>query len=101
MTVELYIFIGEIPWPDEEDTLKITDEAKDLIENLLNHDPTERLGASGALEIKNHHFFVNLHWENLLYRKAEFIPQLEGPDDTSYFDSRMDRYNHASFDDSK
>ncbi|RNA36720.1 microtubule-associated serine threonine- kinase 3 [Brachionus plicatilis] len=27
-------------------------------------------------------------------KTAEFIPQLDGPDDTSYFDTRSERYNH-------
>ena len=26
--------------------------------------------------------------------KADFIPQLEDEEDTSYFDMRLDRYNH-------
>ena len=26
--------------------------------------------------------------------KADFIPQLEDEEDTSYFDMRQDRYNH-------
>ena len=26
--------------------------------------------------------------------KADFIPQLEDDEDTSYFDMRLDRYNH-------
>ena len=91
-------FIGEILWPDEDDLIKITFEAKDLILSLLTHDPLIRLGAGGAMEIKNHQLFNQLHWDNLLSRKADFEPQLEGPDDTSYFDNRSDRYNHESFD---
>ena len=55
-----------------------------------------RLGAASSLEIKDHSFFIDLDWNNLLRRKAEFIPKLDGPDDTSYFDSRIDRYNHDS-----
>lgn len=44
-----------------------------------------------------HTFFLGLDWNGLLRQKAEFIPQLETEDDTSYFDS-MQQYNrHASF----
>uniref|UniRef100_A0A3B3C965 Microtubule associated serine/threonine kinase 2 n=1 Tax=Oryzias melastigma TaxID=30732 RepID=A0A3B3C965_ORYME len=36
-----------------------------------------------------------LDWNGLLRQKAEFIPQLESEDDTSYFDTRSDRYHHV------
>lgn len=41
----------------------------------------------GAYEVKQHRFFRSLDWNSLLRQKAEFIPQLESEDDTSYFDS--------------
>jgi microtubule-associated serine/threonine kinase len=87
---------GEIMWPEADDELIfIPDEARALISGLLTHNPMQRLGAtSGASEIKQHAFFANLDWNNLLRVKAEFIPQLDGPDDTSYFDTRSERYNH-------
>jgi len=85
---------GEIIWPDDDDELKIPDDAKELINGLLTHDPVNRLGADGAIEIKKHMFFLHLDWDNLLRNKAKFIPDLNGPDDTSYFDTRSDRYNH-------
>lgn len=40
-----------------------------------------------AFEVKQHRFFTDLDWNSLLRQKAEFIPQLESEDDTSYFDS--------------
>ena len=86
---------GEICWPDDDDEIvHIPDDAKSLISGLLTHDPLKRLGASGALDIKEQAFFHCLDWDNLLRNKADFIPQLEGPDDTSYFDTRVERYNH-------
>lgn len=45
--------------------------------------------AGGAAEVKQHQFFHNLDWNSLLRQKAEFIPQLESEDDTSYFDSKF------------
>lgn len=45
--------------------------------------------AGGAAEVKQHPFFHNLDWNSLLRQKAEFIPQLESEDDTSYFDSEL------------
>lgn len=45
--------------------------------------------AGGASEVKQHPFFLGLDWNGLLRQKAEFIPQLEAEDDTSYFDSQF------------
>lgn len=39
--------------------------------------------------MKQHQFFHDLDWNSLLRQKAEFIPQLESEDDTSYFDSEL------------
>ncbi|XP_064607018.1 microtubule-associated serine/threonine-protein kinase 3-like isoform X3 [Liolophura sinensis] len=83
----------EIEWPEEEDW-QVRDDAKDLITGLLQHDPMERLGLGGAQEVKDHVFFYGLDWAGLLRQKAEFVPNLENEEDTSYFDSRADRYNH-------
>jgi len=41
----------------------------------------------GTTEVKMHMFFLGLDWNGLLRQKAEFIPQLETEEDTSYFDS--------------
>lgn len=61
---------------------------------LLIKDPAQRLGVAGAGRVKTHTFFATLDWKGLLRRKAEFVPQLAGDEDTSYFDSRADRYYH-------
>ncbi|KAL5021676.1 hypothetical protein ScPMuIL_000831 [Solemya velum] len=83
----------EIEWPEEEEW-QVRDDAKDLITQLLQHNPLNRLGTGGASEVKDHLFFANLDWEGLLRQKAEFVPQLDSEDDTSYFDTRAERYNH-------
>ena len=78
-----------IDWPSEEDD-DATDEAKGIVADLLIHDPMERLGSSaqgGVAKVKEHPFFEDLDWTNLLRQKAEFIPHLQGDEDTSYFDS--------------
>lgn len=48
------------------------------------------LSAGGTHEVKQHPFFLALDWAGLLRHKAEFVPQLEAEDDTSYFDSKWD-----------
>uniref|UniRef100_A0A674ECA0 non-specific serine/threonine protein kinase n=1 Tax=Salmo trutta TaxID=8032 RepID=A0A674ECA0_SALTR len=87
----------DIIWPEGEDTLPA--DAQDLITRLLRQSPLDRLGTGGTLEVKMHMFFVGLDWNGLLRQKAEFIPQLETEDDTSYFDTRSERYSHLDSED--
>uniref|UniRef100_A0A3Q1ATN3 non-specific serine/threonine protein kinase n=1 Tax=Amphiprion ocellaris TaxID=80972 RepID=A0A3Q1ATN3_AMPOC len=86
----------EIIWPEGGDALPA--DAQDLITRLLRQSPLDRLGTGGASEVKQHPFFLGLDWNGLLRQKAEFIPQLEAEDDTSYFDTRSDRYHHLASD---
>ena len=88
----------DIEWPDNEDWT-IQEEAKDLITSLLQHSPRDRLGRGGAQEVKEQIYFCGVDWNSLLRQKAEFVPQLDNEEDTSYFDSRIDRYNHDIEDD--
>ncbi|XP_046356906.2 microtubule-associated serine/threonine-protein kinase 3-like isoform X5 [Haliotis rufescens] len=94
-TEELFaqVIHEEIEWP-LEDEWQGRDDAKDLITRLLTNNPVARLGTTGAQEVKEHLFFMGLNWESLLRQKAEFVPQLDDDEDTSYFDTRTDRYNH-------
>ncbi len=69
-------------------------EGKDIIEGFLCNDPQYRLGGTlmgGVPEVKSHPFFDELDWETLLRQKAEFIPSLEGEEDTSYFDRKQEK----------
>nr|XP_045608658.1 microtubule-associated serine/threonine-protein kinase 3-like isoform X21 [Procambarus clarkii] len=91
----------DIEWPSEEDW-PVPSDAKDLITALLHHSPLDRLGTvGGALEVKEHPFFIFVDWDSLLRMKAEFVPQLDNEEDTSYFDTRLDRYNHELEEDSE
>lgn len=83
----------DIEWPEEKDW-PVQPEAKAIITALLQQNPRDRLGTGGAQEVKEHPYFHSLDWTNLLRQKAEFMPQLDHDEDTSYFDSRTDRYNH-------
>ena len=73
----------EICWPLPPEEL--SPEAKDLIEQLLTTERTERLGANGAGEVKKHPFFAGLDWDNLLGTKLQFQPQVDNELDTGYF----------------
>lgn len=50
-------------------------------------------------QVTAHPFFTLLDFDSLLRQKAEFVPQLENEEDTSYFDSRSERYNHDAHSD--
>ncbi|XP_021384323.2 microtubule-associated serine/threonine-protein kinase 2 isoform X2 [Lonchura striata] len=86
------VISDEIAWPEGDDALP--PDAQDLISKLLRQNPLERMGTGSAFEVKQHRFFKDLDWNGLLRQKAEFIPQLESEDDTSYFDTRSERYQH-------
>ncbi|XP_075446537.1 microtubule-associated serine/threonine-protein kinase 4 isoform X4 [Ascaphus truei] len=86
------VISDEINWPETDDAPPT--DAQDLITLLLRQNPLERLGTGGAYEVKQHPFFCALDWNSLLRQKAEFIPQLESEDDTSYFDTRSEKYHH-------
>ncbi|XP_059830427.1 microtubule-associated serine/threonine-protein kinase 4-like isoform X18 [Hypanus sabinus] len=86
------VISDEINWPEGDEAP--ASEAQELITLLLRQNPLERMGTGGAYEVKQHRFFHDLDWNGLLRQKAEFIPQLESEDDTSYFDTRSERYHH-------
>ncbi|KAI3690556.1 hypothetical protein L2E82_48647 [Cichorium intybus] len=74
----------DIPWPKIPEEMSF--EAYDLINNLLTENPVQRLRSIGAVEVKTHHFFKNIHWDTLAMEKT-FVPSAETLD-TSYFMSR-------------
>ncbi|XP_061340467.1 probable serine/threonine protein kinase IRE [Gastrolobium bilobum] len=75
----------DIQWPKIPE--EISFEAYDLMNKLLNENPVQRLGATGATEVKRHPFFKDINWDTLARQKAMFIPSAEALD-TSYFMSR-------------
>ena len=84
----------KINWPDEPEEFT-TPEALDLMNKLMTLNPRERIGANveekfpnGGAEIRHHSWFSDINWDTLLEDKAEFVPNLENPEDTEYFDAR-------------
>ncbi|XP_048497006.1 probable serine/threonine protein kinase IRE isoform X2 [Beta vulgaris subsp. vulgaris] len=76
----------DIPWPKVPEEMSY--EAYDFINKLLIENPVQRLGATGATEVKLHQFFKNVNWDTLARQKAMFVPSTEGAFDTGYFMSR-------------
>ncbi|KAL5596800.1 hypothetical protein BROUX41_006516 [Berkeleyomyces rouxiae] len=89
------ILARRIEWPDESEEEITSPEAKDLINKLLCMNPDDRLGAnkddkfeSGGHEIRNHPWFMDINFDTLLEDEAQFVPHIEDPEDTEYFDAR-------------
>jgi serum/glucocorticoid-regulated kinase 2 len=67
----------------------ITGKARRILTGLLQKDPSQRLGANGAEEIKRHLFFHGLDWAKLGRREITppFRPSVESAIDTANVDS--------------
>ncbi|KAM4717598.1 microtubule-associated serine/threonine-protein kinase 1-like isoform 2-T2 [Anableps anableps] len=87
------VITDDIVWPEGDEALPV--DAQHLISSLLQTNPLVRLGTGCAFEVKQHSFFAEVDWNSLLRQKAEFIPHLESEEDTSYFDTRSERYHHV------
>ena len=74
-------------------TNNFSEDAKDLINKLLNLDPEKRIGAGpkGFENLKNHKYFEEINWDDLEKKKipAPFIPDLDSSTDLKYFDKRF------------
>lgn len=68
-----------------------SEDMKFLLKGLLQTNPTKRLGGGGkgAEEVKECSWFKSLDWFSLLNKKVvpPFIPEVQGPADTSYYAS--------------
>ncbi len=80
------ILSGHIEW--HEDYVEVSPEARDFMQRLMTLDPTKRLGANGADEVKAHPFFAGIDWDKVTTTEAAFIPQVTDPESTDYFDPR-------------
>jgi len=80
------ILSGHIEW--HEEWVEYSDVARDFMEKLMLTDPSKRLGANGADEVKAHPFFAGVEWDKVTLQEAQFIPQVTDPESTDYFDPR-------------
>ncbi|WBW75551.1 Greatwall kinase Ppk18 [Schizosaccharomyces osmophilus] len=81
------IVANRVNWPDL-DMYPCSAEALDLMKSFLILNPEDRIGAKGIHEIKQHPFFEGINWNDILSHDAPFVPSLETPLDTIYFDDR-------------
>lgn len=67
---------------------KLSWAAKNLIQSLVC-DAKYRLGAkNGMADFLDHPFFNGIDWDNLFSMKPPFLPELNGPTDTRYFEDQ-------------
>ncbi|KAJ5966654.1 hypothetical protein N7501_002902 [Penicillium viridicatum] len=83
-----------INWPDDPEELT-SPESLDLMNKLMTLNPRDRIGANveekfpnGGAEICSHPWLSDINWDTLLEDKAQFVPNIENPEDTEYFDAR-------------
>lgn len=98
------ILSGEIDWPplsEEEEKEICPPDAKDLIRKLILLDFEKRLGYNGAEEIMLHPYFQEINWDTLYLDVPDsFIPVVDDPESTDYFDSRGADISHFPQDES-
>ncbi|KAJ3415027.1 Serine/threonine-protein kinase MRCK beta [Chytridiales sp. JEL 0842] len=64
----------------------VSDEAKDLISKLICK-PENRLGRDSIDSIKSHPWFKGFDWSKVGSATPPFVPELNGPADTRYFEN--------------
>ncbi|KAJ3401423.1 Serine/threonine kinase [Chytriomyces hyalinus] len=101
------MILGQSPFPgDGEDQIfeailhddvlfpaNMNRDAIDLLRKLLTKDPVNRLGygAKDAEDIKDHAYFKDVNWEDVVQLKIPppFFPSIRGPTDVSNFDEEF------------
>jgi serum/glucocorticoid-regulated kinase 2 len=75
----------------KEKKYKVSQDAKDIINKLLEKDPGIRLGRKGINEIKKQPFFSGLKFNTIRKKKmkAPFKPKIEDNNDYKYFDEEI------------
>lgn len=79
---------SKVIWPKG---CTISQEAKDLIQQLLKKNPNERLGVNGSKQIRTHPWFQKIDWEKCLAKKIKpsFIPDVDDEHCVDYFDEEF------------
>ncbi|XP_053669866.1 serine/threonine-protein kinase greatwall [Anopheles nili] len=72
-----------IEWPTGEESLST--EAVDVVEQLLEMDPTKRPAAEQMQQMA---YFSSVDWKNMGSMEPPFIPNPDDPLDTGYFEAR-------------
>ena len=88
----MYFLIREskVNFPDPvKHGITVSEDAKDLINKLLNKEKSKRLGANGVKEILTHKWFADLDLGKLLEKKLEPPYKAALDQDFAYFDQKL------------
>lgn len=68
---------------------KISKPLRDLMDGLLQADPSARLGFNGIDEIMNHAYFADVDWNLVAMRglKPSYVPRIKSDHDVHFVDS--------------
>lgn len=73
----------DIEWPVDDEAL--SDGAMEAVESMLTMSPSLRPGADECKAMK---FFESIDFENIINAEPPFVPNLDDPMDTGYFQAR-------------
>ena len=79
--------------------VNLSEEAKDIIQKLLEKNPKKRLGSKGGIEeIKKHPFFAKIDFNLIEQKKVEapFIPEVNKDSDGQYYNDEENMDNDIS-----
>lgn len=79
----MILSITDIEYPLDDEAL--SPEAVEVVESLLTMDPPNR---PSAKEVRFMKFFESIDWNDIQNQKPPFIPALDDPTDTGYFEAR-------------
>ncbi len=77
--------------PTFPDMVNISDELRDLIKQLLQKDPSKRLGYASTSSIRNHAWFKDIKWEKIENFEIEppIKPEIKDEYDTDNFNQQL------------
>ncbi|RKP02470.1 hypothetical protein CXG81DRAFT_29496 [Caulochytrium protostelioides] len=78
-------------FPEERE---VSPECRDFLSKLIVSGD-KRLGRNSTAEIKAHPWFKGINWDTIRTQTPPFVPELNGPDDTRYFEDEEDESKNA------